>query len=46
MHLGPAQQAEAGESLSLRPVWSIEPVPEQIRLHRETLRQKQTKINR
>jgi hypothetical protein len=34
------EKAEAGGSLNLRPAWSTERVPEQSKLHRETLSQK------
>ena len=37
------QEAEAGGSLSLRPAWSMELVPEQPELYRETLSQKTNK---
>jgi hypothetical protein len=40
-----AQEAEAGGSLNVRPAWSVEPVPGQSGLHRETLSQKQTNTN-
>jgi hypothetical protein len=36
-------KAEAGGSLSLRPAWYMKQVPEQLRLHRETLSQKKKK---
>jgi hypothetical protein len=37
------QEAEAGGSLSLRPVWSINLVPGQPGLYRETVSQKENK---
>jgi hypothetical protein len=39
-------EAEAGEFLSLRPVWSTEWVPGHPGLHRETLSQKNKKKER
>jgi hypothetical protein len=35
-------EAEVGKALSSRPVWSTELVPEQTRLHKETLVSKHT----
>ena len=39
------QEAEAGESLSLRPAWSTEQVAEQAGLHREPLVKTQNSTN-
>jgi hypothetical protein len=39
------QETEAGESLSLRPTWSAEPVPGQSKIYRETLSQKKKSLD-